>query len=80
MVYANLNENGFAIIGTPNITMYPYASPVNKEAHINNYDQERLYKLFAEKFRNVFIFGMNDEAVNTGFYPFSCYIIALCCK
>ena len=80
VIYDNLNENGFAIIGTPNITLYPYANPVNKKAHINNFDQKRLYELFYGKFRNVFLFGMNDETVNTGFYPFSCYIVALCCK
>lgn len=79
-VYENLNAHGFAIIGTPNVTIYPYANPINKKAHINNFDQKRLYELFAGKFRNVFIFGMNDETVNTGFYPFSCYIMALCCK
>ena len=79
-VYTSLNDNGVAIIGTPNVTLYPYASEDTKKAHINNYDQKRLYELFAEKFSNVFIFGMNDEVVNTGFYPFSCYVFALCCK
>ena len=79
-VYNNLNEHGFAIIGTPNSTMYPHTSEFNKKAHINNFDQKRLYELFAERFANVFLFGMNDETINTGFYPFSCYIMALCCK
>lgn len=79
-VYNNLNEHGFAIIGTPNITMYPHTSEFNKKAHLNNFDQKRLYELFAERFANVFLFGMNDETINTGFYPFSCYIMALCCK
>jgi len=75
----NLRSGGFAIIGTPNVTMYPYANPWNKKAHINNYDQKRLYELFSRRFRNVFIFGMNDEVLNTAFYPMNCYIIALCC-
>lgn len=79
-IYDNLNDHGFAVIGTPNVTIYPYANPINKKSHINNFDQKRLYELFASKFNNVFIFGMNDETVNTGFYPFSCYIVALCCK
>ncbi len=80
LIYDCLDDSGVAMIGTPNVTMFPYASPWNKEAHINNFDQKRLYDLFAERFRNVFIFGMNDEVLNTGFYPFSCYILALCCK
>lgn len=75
----NLAENGAAIIGTPNETMYPYASPWNKKAHINNYNQDRLYELCSRYFEQVFIFGMNDEVLHTGFYPMSCYIFALCC-
>ncbi len=75
----NLKPEGVAIIGTPNINMFPYASPWNKEAHINNYSQERLHSALAKYFNNVFIFGMNDEVLHTGFYPMSCYIMALCC-
>lgn len=80
VIYDILCDKGFAVIGTPNATLYPYANPINKKAHINNFDQARLYGLFSERFSNVFIFGMNDESVNTGFYPFSCYIMALCVK
>ena len=75
----NLNETGAAIIGTPNETMYKYASPWNKKAHINNYSQERLYEACSRYFHQVFIFGMNDEVLHTGFYPMSCYVFALCC-
>lgn len=75
----NLKGDGFAIIGTPNITMQPYASPWNKIAHINNYDQKRLYESMSRYFENVFIFGMNDEVLHTGMYPFACYIMALGC-
>ena len=70
VIYDILSENGFAVVGTPNVTLYPYANPINKKAHINNYDQRRLYELFSEKFSNVFLFGMNDESVNTGFIRF----------
>lgn len=76
----NLADNGIAVIGTPNATLYPYASEWNKKRHINNYDQKRLYELLSRRFEQVFIFGMNDEVLNTGFYPFSCYILALCCQ
>ncbi len=79
VICESINNNGFAIIGTPNITMFPYASPWNKKGHINNYDQKRLYELLNNYFNNVFIFGMNDEVLHTGFYPFSCYIMALAC-
>lgn len=76
----NLKETGFAVIGTPNIAMYNYTSDINKKAHINNYNQERLYNFLSQKFNNVFIFGMNDEVLHTGFNPMSCYILALCCN
>ena len=79
VICRNLSKEGIAIIGTPNETMYPYASPWNKKAHINNYSQKRLYDLLDRNFNNVFIFGMNDEMLHTGFYPFVCYIMALAC-
>lgn len=76
----NLNDKGFAIVGTPSVALYPYACEVSKLGHINNFDQERLQKLMEQEFDNVFIFGMNDEVVHTGFYPLTCYIFALCCN
>ena len=75
----NLKDDGFAVIGTPNLTMVPYSSPWNKIAHINNYDQKRLYEAMSRYFENVFIFGMNDEVLHTGMYPMACYIMALGC-
>ena len=78
-VCRNLKDDGFAVIGTPNVTMVPYSSPWNKIAHINNYDQKRLYEAMSRFFENVFIFGMNDEVLHTGMYPMACYIMALGC-
>ena len=78
-VCKNLKREGVAIIGTPNVTMYPYASPWNKAAHINNYDQKRLYDSMHKYFENVFIFGMNDEVLHTGMYPMVSYIMAMGC-
>ncbi len=73
-----LEEDGVFVVGTPNEKMNPYASEASKVAHINLYDQKRLYSLMSRFFKNVFIFNMNDEVVNTGFAPMSCYIIAVC--
>ena len=78
-VCRKLKDDGFAVIGTPNVTMVPYSSPWNKIAHINNYDQKRLYDAMSRYFENVFIFGMNDEVLHTGMYPMACYIMALGC-
>lgn len=79
VISENLKENGVAIIGTPNITMTPYASEASRIGHINLYDQKRLYELLDKYFHNVFIFNMNDEVVNMGFAPMACYIFAVCC-
>ena len=79
VITANLKSDGVAIIGTPNEMMVPYACEASRAGHVNNYNQERLYETAKAFFNNVFIFGMNDEVLNTGFDPMSCYIFALCC-
>lgn len=78
VIVDHLKSSGVAIIGTPNVTMSPYAGPESRAGHINLYDQDRLYDLLDGFFENVFIFGMNDEVVHTGFAPMSCYIFAVC--
>ncbi len=77
-ISVNLAKDGMAVIGTPNITMSPYASEGSKIGHVNLFDQERLYDFLSQVFQNVFIFGMTDEVVHTGFYPMCCYIFAVC--
>ena len=77
-ISVNLAEDGVAVIGTPNITMSPYTSEESKLGHVNLFDQERLYDFLSQVFQNVFIFGMTDEVVHTGFYPMCCYILAVC--
>ena len=79
-ILLNLGRNGFAIIGTPNIAASQYASEASRIGHINLYDQQRLKKLLLEGFENVFIFGMNDEVLHTGFPPMCHYIFALACN
>ncbi len=76
----NLQEDGVAIIGTPNISMKQYQSLATQKVHINMFDVHRLYKLMNSRFQNVFMFGMNDEVVHTGFAPMDCYLFALCCN
>lgn len=78
-IYEHLNDDGFCLVGTPNITAHKYASEMSKRGHINLYDAERLRDLLRKFFKNVFIFGMNDEVVHTGFHPMCHYIVALAC-
>ncbi|MGE3267275.1 MAG: class I SAM-dependent methyltransferase [Chloroflexota bacterium] len=76
-VTANLGEDGIAIIGTPNETASAYASPQSQAGHVNLYTAERLVEAASRYFQNVFVFGMNDEVVHTGFYPMSHYLFVL---
>ena len=72
-----ISYNGFCIIGTPNINMKTYESSEAKAGHINMYDEKRLRKLMEKYFHNVFIFGMNDEVIYTGFKPMCQYLMAI---
>ncbi len=76
-IVENLSDSGFCIIGTPNKEMKKYESEAAKAGHINMYTHERLEKLMKKYFQNVFIFGMNDEVVYTGFKPMCQYLFAI---
>ena len=78
-VTGNLKDDGYCIIGTPNVTASQYSSEPSKMGHVNLFSAERLRDTVREYFKNVFLFGMNDEVVHTGFYPMSHYLIALGC-
>lgn len=67
-------ENAVMLIGTPNLTAAQYASEQSADVHINLKDQNDLNTLLYKYFNNVFMFGMNDEVVHTGFAPMSHYI------
>jgi 2-polyprenyl-3-methyl-5-hydroxy-6-metoxy-1,4-benzoquinol methylase len=73
-----LEPNGVCIVGTPNVTATPYASPVSLEGHINLKSAESLKVTMSRRFDNIFIFSMNDEVIHTGFYPMAHYLFALC--
>jgi cyclopropane fatty-acyl-phospholipid synthase-like methyltransferase len=69
-----LNDDGFLITGTPNITASEYASPQSNELHINLKCMKTLRELNQQYFKNVFMFGMNDEVLHTGYDPMCHYI------
>jgi 2-polyprenyl-3-methyl-5-hydroxy-6-metoxy-1,4-benzoquinol methylase len=73
-----LVPNGVCIVGSPNVTATPYASPVSLEGHINLKSADTLRATLARRFENVFVFSMNDEVVHTGFSPMAHYLFALC--
>lgn len=77
---ASLHEHGVCIIGTPSLESQAYASPGSKAGHVNCKSGAGLQQLMNRHFRNVFIFGVNDEVIHTGFHQMAHYRFALCCS
>lgn len=74
-----LMPNGAVIIGMPSQESQAFASPPSKAGHINCKTEPELRSLMLRHFHNVFMFGMNDEALHTGFGPMAHYRLALAC-
>ena len=72
-----LKKNGVCIIGTPNVTANEYASERSRVQHINLHSQKSLKALMEQYFQRVFMFGMNDEILHTGFAPMCHYIFGM---
>ena len=72
-----LKPGGVLIIGTPNITASRHATARSKVQHINLKSSEILRKLMGKYFENVFMFGMNDEVLHTGYAPMCHYLWAV---
>jgi 2-polyprenyl-3-methyl-5-hydroxy-6-metoxy-1,4-benzoquinol methylase len=74
---ACLKADGVCIVGTPNIHANKYASARSRVQHINLQSQESLKKMMSKYFKRVFMFGMNDEILHTGYAPMCHYIFAM---
>lgn len=74
----SLRSNGVMLIGTPNERAERYASKFSRKGHVNLKDHNSLKALGKKYFHNVFMFGMNDEVVHTGFPQMAHYLWALC--
>lgn len=72
-----LKPGGALIIGTPNITASEHATPRSRVQHINLKSGKSLRELMAKYFENVFMFGMNDEVLHTGYAPMCHYLWAV---
>lgn len=73
-------DNGFAIIGTPNIASQPYASSRRRESHLHEFEPDEFKNLLKDYFKNVFLFSMTDEIVSLSFPKMAWYLMALCVK
>jgi len=74
---AALPRSGVMIVGTPNETASAYASPQSEVGHINLKTFASLKTLMTRYFDNVFMFGMNDEVLHTGYAPMCHYLWAV---
>jgi 2-polyprenyl-3-methyl-5-hydroxy-6-metoxy-1,4-benzoquinol methylase len=79
-VAQNLGADGTCVVGTPNITSARYASIGSQLGHVNLYDAARLEAAMRTVFHNVFMFGINDEIVHTGYAPMTHYQMCLGCN
>jgi 2-polyprenyl-3-methyl-5-hydroxy-6-metoxy-1,4-benzoquinol methylase len=77
-VAKSLTHHGVFVLGTPSLESQVYASPGSKHGHINCKSGEDLRKVCQDHFHLVFMFGMNDEVLHTGFLPMAHYLLALC--
>lgn len=77
-IVGSLQERGVLLIGTPNKTADQYASEWSRKAHVNLKTHKELRELGLRHFHNVFMFGMNDEVVHTGYAPMCHFLWALC--
>lgn len=73
-----LHKNGIILIGMPSLQSQIYASDLSKIGHVNCKDTTELKSFLKKYFQNVYIFGVNDEIVHTGFEKLRHYNIALC--
>lgn len=74
----SLTQHGACIIGMPSLESQPYASKGSKAEHVNCKTENGLRDLMRKYFNCVYIFGMNDEVLHTGFGPMCHYRFALC--
>ena len=70
-------NNGILVMGAPNKTAAPYASPGSKSAHINLKNNDEFKLTLSKYYKHVFMFGMNDEVLHTGFPSMCHYLLAL---
>lgn len=74
----SLTPHGVAMFGTPNVAAERYASEYSRLGHVNLKDSPGLQATLRRHFHNVFMFGMNDEVVHTGYAAMAHYLWALC--
>lgn len=71
-------DSGVFIAGCPSLESQAYAAPISKAGHVNCKTGEKFREDALRFFTNVFLFGMNDEVLTTGFPAMCHYLLVLC--
>lgn len=70
VLLANLAKSApVCVVGCPSLESQVYASEISKLEHVNCKTKEGLRSAMQKHFKQVFMFGMNDEVVHTGMMP-----------
>lgn len=77
-IKASLHPGGAVIIGMPSKESQIYASELSRTHHVNCKTEDELRATLRKHFGNVFLFGLNDETLHTGFGPMCHYRLAIC--
>jgi cyclopropane fatty-acyl-phospholipid synthase-like methyltransferase len=77
-IIASLEDYATLVIGIPSLESQRYASKAAAAGHINCMSGPDLKAFCQRYFHNVFMFGMNDEVLHTGFMPMCHYLFAMC--
>lgn len=65
------------VIGTPSLESQVHASEISRREHVNCKSGAELKHAMLDHWRHVFLFGMSDETLHTGFPPMCHYLLAL---
>ncbi len=77
-VALSIGQHGAFICGMPSLESQPHASDLSKAGHVNCKTEGEFRATLKRYWRNVFVFGMNDETLHTGFGPMCHYRLAIC--
>lgn len=77
-VCLSIGKDGTFICGSPSLESQEYASKLSKMGHVNCKTEDDLRATLKRYFHNVYLFGMNDEVLHTGYGPLCHYRFAIC--
>lgn len=73
-----LPASATVVIGTPSLESQAYGCDISRRGHVNCKTEEGLRDTLRRHFRNVYLFGMNDETLHTGYGAMCHYRLAVC--